>query len=211
MFTYDRSPFEVPVEFGDVSRRTWLQIAAPGTWWDGTDRVAIAETSRAARIGMAPGVSRLPEAAIEVCGLIGATPSVTTEAWVAEMVAELGEARYVETVSIASRVVSIDSFSRLVGSPLEPFPEPIAGRASFAEADPRARKNQAWIAIVGFPTPRNAFSTVPPEAAAMVDITDGFYMPEFDMQYPNFKRMGLHRTQIETVAGVTSHANECFY
>ena len=65
--------------------------------------------------------------------------------------------------------------------------------------------------MVGFPTPPNTFSLVPAEAAAMNMITDAFYMPEFDMQYADQTRRGLHRTQIETVAGMTSHSNECFY
>ena len=143
--------------------------------------------------------------------MVGGTPGHTTGAWVGEMVGALGELRYVEAASIASRVVAIDTFTRLMGGGLEPLPEPGTGEPSQRPSDPTPHKSRAWIAMVGFPTPPNSFSAVPEEAAAMVDITDTFYMPGFDMQFPDYGRFGLHRTQIETVAGVTSHGNECFY
>lgn len=211
VFSFADAAFEIPEVFVEVSRRTWIQVASPGTWWSGPERVAIAEAARAARIRKRTSADELPKAAVDVATMIGATPGYTTATWVGDMIDVLGELRYVEAASIASRVVSIDTFTRLVGSGLEAFPQPGSGKPSQRHSDPAPRRSRAWIEMVGFASPPNAFSAVPEEAAAMNDITDNFYMPEFDMQYPDYSRMGLHRTQIETVAGVTSHANECFF
>ena len=211
MFEFAGSPFKVPLTFRDVSRRTWQQIAAPGTWWSAEERVEIAGAARAARVGDPVAVSGLPEAAIEVAVMVGGTPAHTSQAWVEAMIKSLGDLFYVEAASVAGRVVAIDTFTRLMGSPIEPLPAPGAGEPTRRQADQPPRRSRAWVEMVGFPTPPNAFSAVPAEASAMVDITDAFYMPEFDMQYPDLERNGLHRTQIETIAGTTSHANECFY
>jgi hypothetical protein len=212
VFEFADAVVEIPDEFADVCRRTWAQVAATGTWWEGRHRVAIAQVARAARRREPIPEADLPGAAVEVATMVGATPAQTTGDWAGEMVSALGEPAYVETASIASRVVAIDTFTRLVGSTLEPFPDPDPGEPSRQEAVPAPRQGKrTWVGTVGFPTPPNAFSAVPPEAAGMNDITDVFYMPELDMQYADYRRDGLHRTQIETVASVTSHANECFY
>lgn len=208
---FEDSHFDVPDELSAVASRTWLQVASTGTWWSGADRLALAATARSARAGAAVAETSLPDAATEVAVMLGATPAYTSRSWAGRMIDSLGEEAYVEAASVVSRVVAIDTFSRLVGLEPEPFPEPEAGLPSQAVADPPPRGSRAWVSMVGFPTPPNTFSAVPDEAAAMVDITDAYYMPEFDMQYADQRRLGLHRTQIETVAGVTSHSNECFY
>ena len=211
MFEFAVSPFEVPLSFRDVSSQTWRQIAAPGTWWSAEQRVGIAGAARAARNGDPADAGELPDAVIEVAEMVGETPAHTSRAWVEEVIESIGELPYIEAVSVASRVVAIDTFTRLMGSPIEALPKPVPGDPTHETADQPPRRSRAWVAMVGFPTPPNSFSAVPAEAEAMVDITDAFYMPEFDMQYPDQERMGLHRTQIETVAGTTSHGNECFY
>jgi hypothetical protein len=211
VFEFAQSPFDVPDDFADVCRRTWHQIAATGTWWNGPDRVAIAETARSARAGTAVAGTDLPEAAVEVALMIGGTPAHTTREWAESMIDTLGEERYIEAASLASRVVPIDTFTRLMGSPLQPLPEAGDGEPSRRMADPPPKRSRAWVRMVGFPTPPDVFTAVPAEAAAMNDISNTFYMPEFDMQYPDYTRMGLHRTQIETVASTTSHGNECFF
>ena len=211
MFDFAESPFEIPPNFAAVCRETWDQVAAPGTWWSGPERVAIAGAARAARVGHAVADSTLPSAATEVAVMVGGTPAQTTRDWAEAMVEALGEEKYIEAASIASRVVPVDTFTRLVGSQLEPFPAPLEGEPSERIADPPARRGSAWVGMVGFPTPPNVFSAVPGEMIAMNDISNVFYMPEFDMQYPDHELHGLHRTQMEVVASVTSHGNECFY
>ena len=211
MFEFAESPFNIPIEFSDVSSRTWRQIAAPGAWWTAEQRVGIAGAARAARNGDPADAGGLPDAVIAVAEMVGGAPAHTSRVWVEEVVESIGELPDIEAVSIASRVVAIDTFARLISSPIEPLPKPVPGDPTYETADQPPRRSRAWVAMVGFPTPPNSFSAVPAEAEAMVDITDAFYMPEFDMQYPDQERMGLHRTQIETVAGTTSHGNECFF
>ena len=211
MFDFATSPFEIPGEFADVCRRTWGQISGVGTWWNGTERVAIASAARAARRRDAPESEGLPEAAVEVATMVGGSPAQTSHAWEDGMVADLGEERYVEVASVASRVVAVDTFTRLVGCQPEGLPASATGEPPRVAASGRSRGSPAWVSIIGFALPRNSFSIVPAEVVAMVDLTDTLYMPEHDMVFPNYSRMGLHRTHMETVAGVTSHANQCFY
>ena len=80
---YASSPIPIREDLASAHARAWVRIGAPGTWWDGTARVAIAaETRHAAScalcrrctealspIGIAgthDSLGQLPEAAVEV-------------------------------------------------------------------------------------------------------------------------------------------------
>ena len=52
---------------------------------------------------------------------------------------------------------------------------------------------------------------VPGENAITYPLIEALYMTGEDMADPDFSRGSLHRTQIELVASVLSHGNECFY
>ena len=41
-FDYDRSGFAVRNDLKEAYREFWATLAQPGTWWDGSERVAIA-------------------------------------------------------------------------------------------------------------------------------------------------------------------------
>lgn len=48
MITYEEVPAPVRPGFAASHQRFWDRLAAPGTWWTGAERVAIAAETRAA-------------------------------------------------------------------------------------------------------------------------------------------------------------------
>lgn len=188
----------------------WAEIAGPGTWWRGDERVAIADAARRAFQGDRSPDPALPPAANEAAECIATEPDTTTESWVAEITEALDELRYVELVGIVARVVAIDTFCRLTGRPVVELPEPRAGEPS-REPPPRAvRRHRTWVAMAK-PSAPLVLGAVPAALEAMNDVTDLLYMTEEQMADPDLRRGDLHRTQIELVAATVSHANQCFY
>lgn len=187
---------------------TWAAFGTAGTWYTGEERVRYAELARSARTGLEIEAS---DAAAEVTIRIAARPASTTQSWVDDMVATLGEEQYVELMGISARVVMGDTFLRLLGLDPLPFPEPRAGRPSRQRVEPRPKKIRSWIAVGPALVPPFTQVLVPDENAITYPLIEALYMTGQDMEDPDFRRGDLHRTQIELVASVLSHGNECFY
>ena len=126
----DRNPFDYsavraasPIrgDLVEAHRRVWRQLAAPGTWWSGAERVALAAEVRAAeqcgfcaerRVALSPfsvtgehdqgsgGV--LPDAAVDAVHRLVTDPSRLSRSWV-EGLAQKGvpDTHYVELLSHA--------------------------------------------------------------------------------------------------------------
>ena len=109
----------------------WARIASPGAWWTGEERVAFAAEVRAAREKRAdppwlrgdapPHDGPLPEAAVEVARRVAIDAHRLDQEWAERMMAALGDAAYVELVSLAVCVTAIDAFAESMGVPLEPL------------------------------------------------------------------------------------------
>lgn len=211
MFALNQSVVPVGAEVRDLFARTWRQIAAPGTWWNGPERIAIAQMARKQRRGEATRDPLLSEAGNDAVALLATRPAATTQGWVDTTVAALSLGRYVELVGIVSNVVAVDTVTRLVGCELEPFPEPLPGAPSGEPVPAGVGKRSAWIAMESPPVPPNVLAAVPEAQRAMIDVTEALYMTGPEMADPDITISGLHRTQIELVATTTSHGNECFY
>lgn len=108
-------------------RETWDELARPGSWWGAADRRDLAGAARAAWSAAPATGDGLPAAAVEAATVIAARPASATEAWVGDIVAELGETRYVELVGVVARVTAVDTFLRLLGHEPEALPDPIDG------------------------------------------------------------------------------------
>lgn len=202
-----------PVRSGvlEALRATWVQLARPGTWWTAAQRRAVAETARAAREGHAVPDGDLPDAARDAAALIGATPTKVTGPWVAEITEAIGAEPYVEIVGITSRVVAIDTFSRLLGVAPEPFPDPEPGEPTREPAEPRPEHVRTFVPVGRVFVPTFTLSLVPDERAINDQLGDALYMTEADMENPDLRRGALHRTDIELVGATVSFENECFY
>ena len=211
MFSFADAPGPVRPEIVEVMRRCWRELSRPGTWWSATQRRAIAETARFARIGSPRSTDVLPPPATEATTLLAAAPARTTEAWVARMVAALGEEAYVELLGITTRVVAVDTFTRLMGAEPEPFGDPQPGEPFRLPAEPRPTRIRSWIAVGPTLIPPFTLSLVPAENDLTNALVWALYMTDQEMEDPDFRRGELHRTQMELVAATLSYQNECFY
>lgn len=211
MFTFPDAPGPIRDDLIETFRGVWTFIANPGTWWTGAESISIAETVRAARLGAPTPSVDLPVSAVEAAILLGGTPASATEAWVEKTVIDLGEEAYTELLGIAGMTVAIDTFTRLMGSPPEPFPAPVAGSPTRTTIEHRPPKGKTWITMGPIAVPPFILSLVPAAMQRGNAIENHMYMTGEGMADNDFRRGELHRTQIEFVSSSLSHANECFY
>lgn len=207
---FDFGPAAVRSELPEAFTRAWEEIAGPGAWWTGAQRVAIALAARGAFAGHTNPPDALSPPAVEACELLTCHPAETTQAWVERMSETLGVGAYVELVGIVARVSAVDTFCRLSGHPLVDFPPARDGEPSEEPMPAKAKRRNTWVPMVAL-SPPFVLGAVPSAEHALLDIIDPLYMTLEQMLEADFARGSLHRTQIELVAGTVSYANECFY
>jgi len=144
-YSYSDSPYPIRQGLSDAYRDYWQNLAGPGNWFTGAERIAIAAEVRNALVCpfCETRKSALSPYALEGEHLKGDVLKdefvdavhrvITDQARITQSYidnnTDLGfsEEQYVELVGIAVTVFSIDEFNRALGLPVEPLPEPIAG------------------------------------------------------------------------------------
>ena len=212
MFNFASAPVAVRPDLPTAFSRVWRRLAAPGTWWTGAERIAIAAVARAGyRDPSTPEGYDLPAPAVGAAALLAGNPAAVTEAAIAQWKNDgLDAGHYVELIGVVSQVTAIDTFHRALGMALQPLPDPIPGEPSRAQPDPPARKTRAWVPMTGPPSIPISLSAVPAEMAALEDLHGPMYLSYEEMSDPAIQR-GLSRAQMELVAARTSAINQCFY
>src|SRR5271165_2604233 len=142
--------------------RAWSRIARPGTWWDGTARIAIAAAARLApsctlcrrrKEALSPlsiesahdGLGQLPEIVVEVAHRVRTDPGRLGERWYRSVIARgLTEGQYVEIVSVVAHTVAIDTMARGLGIDAPPLPDPKPGSPSHYRPG-GAKLGGAWV------------------------------------------------------------------
>lgn len=203
------SSIEVRPDLPDVLRSTWDDLASPGTWWDGQERVAIAAASRSARAGDAPS-GELPPPVSDAARVVAASPWDADERWVRTTIDLIGERRYVELVGVASSVVAVDTITALLGRGVERLPEPRTGDAVPDGDIPDLKRRSSWVAMVGPPGPRRALTAVPQTQQSINRLLGWISVPE-EGRTSKLGAPGLTRMQVEVVLLAASHANACFW
>jgi hypothetical protein len=168
-FDYAGLGLPIPEPMRAAHRRAWERLAAPGSWWTGAERVAIAAEARAARScalcrarraalspAAVPGAhvasALLPATAVDAAHRIASDPGRLTRAWYQGLLeAGLSDAHYVELVGVVSTLVNLDSLHRALGVAPEPLPEPRPGEPS--RRRPPARQEVAWVPTVPLDSP----------------------------------------------------------
>jgi hypothetical protein len=209
VFDFSGSPVPVRSDLGQAFRRDWNRLALPGSWWSGSERVAIAAEVRSARYGTDHKDHILSEPAREAARVIGAQPAAVRRPWVESVAGKLSYPHYIEITGIASRLAAIDTVHDGIGEEREPLPEPEPGEPS-RTAEPLARPGAAWVPMVGGASITQALSLVDPEAVAQEDLHGPLYLSYEGMAMMDYVA-GLSRAQMELVAARTSAINECFY
>lgn len=150
-----------------VHAEAWRRIGAPGTWWTGAERVAIAAEARfaarcalcrARKASLSPEAPQgahergsdlpLPEAAIEAVHRIATDPGRLSRNWYERLRrAGLDDDKYVELVAVASRTIALDVYQRALGEPEPPLPEALAGEPSRQRPEGVA-DGGAWVPLL---------------------------------------------------------------
>ncbi|MDE2924287.1 MAG: alkylhydroperoxidase-related (seleno)protein [Acidobacteriota bacterium] len=223
---FDAGRFPVPVreDLTTALRRSWADIGRPGTWWTGPERVAIAALARAERIqrneppwGRNRGEpdTALPEKAIEAARKIGADPMHLDREWAEGIIAEIGDARYVELASVVVTTVAADAFCEAMGIGPEPLPEPEAGEPT-AERPDGMGDIGAWVPVQVVDWKRanvaRALSLVPEGVRTFFRMVVAMYSgAATDFEKMVWDHRPLSRPQVELIAARVSALNQCFY
>ena len=222
-FVYQDFPYPVPEELVAAQRRVWELIAAPGSWWNAAERVAIAQQARTARLHRAdlellgPALSKpgdtLPEAALGAARKIAAEPQRIDSGWAGEQIAKLGDAAYIELVAVTVCICAIDAFADALGVPLEDLPPPKPGEPDHIRPDgvtaagAYVSMQQPWRG----PNVARALSLVPSQNAMFMALVMQMYGGKNDFFELVWENGPLSRPQVELLAARVSALNECFY
>ncbi len=162
---YTAASIRVRDDITEAHRRAWQRIAAPGTWWTGKERVAIAaEVRNAVKCALckqrkaalsphtvegkhdSPGV--LTEQVVDVIHRVVTDPGRLSKAWYEQVITSgVEDTHYVEIIGVVITVVSVDVFCRGVGVPPHPLPSPVDGEPSRRRPE-SAKPESAWVPMI---------------------------------------------------------------
>ena len=209
-FDFSDSAITIRSEISKALRKEWSFLAAPGTWWSGEERVAIAAEARRAMAGE-PSGDALPAAVAGVVRTVAAESPLISAEWVEGLAAKgVDMPAYAEIIGVLARLSAVDMFHRALGLSLEPLPDPEPGEPSRTAPPTDLVFGKSFVPMALMVSIPQTVSLVPPETVAWQELSDAMYMTLGEMGDPDF-RQGLHRTQMELVAARTSQINECFY
>lgn len=189
---------EYPAGVEALIERELDRLAGPGTWWTGTERVAIAAEARAALGAPLPAATPLRDMAVEAARKIAAEPETITEAWVRDILGRgLKPEAMVELLGVVSRLMTIDTLSFAVDRPLRSLPQPKYGDPS-NRYEAGATLQDTWLPLVK----PASLSAVAAEEVGRQDVMTTLNGPtSFDSLTP---------AQAELVICRTSLLNHCF-
>ncbi len=163
--SYAAATVPVRADLAAAHEHLWQNLAEPGTWWTGAERVAIAAEVRTARTcalcterkgalspsavaGQHDTTSALPAAVVGMIHRVTTDPGRLTKDWYDRLIEQgLTDTQYVETLGVVVRTVSIDSFCRGVGVPMHPLPTPVPGEPA-RRRPAQARLEGAWVPTI---------------------------------------------------------------
>ncbi len=165
-FDYSDAPYCLPEYKAAAHRGAWDYMAQPGSWWTGSDRVAIATASRAAqdcalcserKAALSPNAvtgthdgtgDGITDKVVDAVHRITTDPARLTGTWVEGLLDDtFTYGHYVEMVSLIVNLISIDSLHRALDLPLEPLPQPLPGEPD-GYLPPGAAVDVAWVPMI---------------------------------------------------------------
>ena len=165
MLSYQLTEGPVREDFAAAHSRFWKRLAAPGAWWTGAERVAIAAEARhawqcslcrARQSALTPmavdgehdRLQALPEAAVDVIHRVITDPGRLSRQWFDRILeAGLSQEQYVEIIGTLVALISIDRFCLGIGVPLHELPQPLAGEPSHYRPE-GLTTGEAWVPML---------------------------------------------------------------
>lgn len=165
MNDFDYGVFRVREDMHAAHRRLWEHISAPGTWWTGAQRVAIAAEARRAdecdfcavrKAALSPAAVQgehqssgvLPRNVVDVIHRVRTDPARLSRSWFDAVIAGgLTVPSYVELIGVVTMLTGVDYFARSLGIAPFPLPEPRPGAPS-QHLPASAQSGTAWVPTI---------------------------------------------------------------
>jgi hypothetical protein len=162
---YAAAAVPIRADLREAQRALWEHLASPGTWWSGSERVAIAAEGRRAaacrlcrrrRDALSPtavagahdDTGTLSRPVVDVIHRIRTDPGRLSRAWFEEATGGgLAVTHYVELVGVLALTTGLDYFARALGIPPFSWPAPRAGEPA-RRRPPSAREGSAWVPMI---------------------------------------------------------------
>jgi hypothetical protein len=157
----------VPVRGDLLDAHRWMlgHIRAPGTWWTGAERVAIASAARAAdacsrcrarKAALSPNAvtgehhaaGPLPASVVDAIHRVRTDPARLSKPWFDGVIAGgLDMPHYVELIGVVTMITGMDYFARALGVLPPALPEALPGEPS-RHLPAAARPGEAWVPMI---------------------------------------------------------------
>lgn len=244
-YQYTSSPFPIRQDLAYAYADYWQILAGPGSWFTGEQRVAIAAEVRNALIcpfcaerkaALSPYTmagehltdNALSAEAIDAVHRAITDQSRITPQYIQDNAAQgLSEEHYVELLSVALIVFSIDEFHRALGLPTEALPEPLPGEPD-GYRPANTEHETGYVAMIPpdgavgnesdlwesgkTANVLRALSLVPNGVRNWMSVASSQYLSmKGMMNFTGPTGRAINRMQIELVAGRVSSISECFY
>ena len=215
----------------DHHAQAMQQIAQPGAFFSGTERLEMVRVAREAldcelcrtrKAALSPniegrhdGPGNLEDVVVEVVHRIRTDPGRISKGWFDRIMGYLSKPQYVEIVSVVASSVIVDTLHNALGQGVPTLPVPSRGRPT-QEINRDAVEDGAWVPILEVtngPTETNQPSTwnitralgLVPSALELFFTT---FRPHYALQDIH---LSISQAQAEFVAARVSALNECFY
>lgn len=160
--SYAAASTPVRADLVEAHEKLWQNLAEPGTWWTGAERVAIAAevrkawtctlcTDRKAALsasavdGQHDTHGVLPSPVVEMIHRVTTDPGRLSKDWYEGLSADgVAHTHYVEALGVVVRTVSVDSFCRGLGIPSHALPTSVPGDPS-RRRPPQAQMDASWV------------------------------------------------------------------
>jgi len=212
--------------------QSWQDIASPGDFFDGRERIAMVRAAREAltcalcddrKTALSPNSvngehdngTELQPFIVDAIHRIRTDPGRLTHSWFKTVTADISQAEYVEMVSVVTSAVIIDTLHNALGLGIPKLGIPIDGK-------PRRQLNQdaieagAWVPILAAPTTMSdtGLPEVPNIARALglvptaLNLFFNTFRPHYALKNID---LSISQSQAEFVAARVSAINECYY
>lgn len=163
--SYSASNLPVRDDITAAHNRFWQRLAQPGTWFTGSQRVAIAAEVRNAhdcalcrrrKDALSPAhvegthdtCGELRDVVVEAAHRIATDSGRLTRNWFDQLIADgLSEGEYVEIIGTVGVMMEIDTFCVGIGVPNNELPEDLPGEPSHYRP-PVTESDTAWVSML---------------------------------------------------------------
>ena len=161
--SHESTDLQIRSDLTAAHAQVWEKLAAPGTWWSGSERLAVAEVVRSAlsdtdpvppwdsasKSGRLPNDSVINSELQDAVYRLALHAGTLTEQWYQKMRDATGVTpqQWVEIIEVTIIVTSVLRFAQLAGVDQPEFPEPLEGHPT-RQTQPSKPSNHHWVPVV---------------------------------------------------------------